>query len=149
MEAEEVFVMMVEWPGRCRSCQHPIDEWANAGLHEGRWVHKACYADERREALQRGRDLAELRPPTDRGKQLEWPMLTFLLMFHFGLGGVIAGWLMLTQDRYETTAAVLIVLGIVVPLIGLIGVALNVVSRRRIEIVRQELELAGGWKPGL
>jgi hypothetical protein len=120
-----------------------------AGLHDGRWIHKACYTDERREKLQRGVDLPALRPPTERGKQLEWPMLTFLLMFHFGLGGIIAGWLLLTQDRYETTAAVLIAIGIIVPLIGLAGVALNIVSRRRIEMVRQALDVAGGWKPGL
>jgi hypothetical protein len=141
--------MMMEWPGRCKSCHRPIEEWSSAGLHEGRWVHKACYADERRQASQRGRELSELLPPTDRRKQLEWPMLTFLLMFHFGLGGIIAGWLMLTQDRYETVAVVLIAIGIIVPLIGLIGVALNIVSRRRIEIVQHELDLAGGWKPGL
>jgi hypothetical protein len=35
-----------------------------------------------------------------------------------------------------------------VPLIGVAGVIVNIVSRRRVEMVRQALEVAGGWKPG-
>jgi hypothetical protein len=141
--------MTVEWPGRCTYCNETIDDWPRAGTHRGRWVHKACHADARRRAIETGRDLAELRPPDERGKQLEWPMLAFLLMFHFGLGGVVAGWLFLSQDRYETAGTVLLALGIIIPLAGIAGVAINIASRRRIESVRRALELAGGWKPGL
>jgi hypothetical protein len=100
------------------------------------------------EALERGVELAPLRDPTDRSKQLEWPMLAFLLMFHFGLGGALAGWLMISQNRSESIAAPLLALGIIVPLIGVTGTVINIISRRRIEMVRQALVAAGGWKPG-
>jgi len=140
--------MMVEWPGRCERCKEPIDDWADAGLHAGHWVHKACFQAIRREALDRGVEPVPLKSPEDRRRQLEWPMLAFLLMFHFGLGGAVAGWLLLTQHRSENVAVLLVAIGIVVPAIGVAGVAINVVSRRRLELVRQALEVAGGWKPG-
>jgi hypothetical protein len=69
-------------------------------------------------------------------------------MFHFGLGGAVAGWLLLTQHRSENVAVLLVAIGIIVPLIGVAGVVINIVSRRRMELVRQALEVAGGWKPG-
>jgi hypothetical protein len=141
-------MMMVEWPGRCERCREPIEDWVDAGLNGERWTHKACFQKTRLDALEKGLDLASLRSPTDRSKQLEWPMLAFLMMFHFGLGGALAGWIMLDQGRSESIAAGLLTLGIVVPLIGVAGTLLNIVSRRRIELVRQALDVSGGWKPG-
>ena len=41
-----------------------------------------------------------------------------------------------------------LIFGLVVPVIGLTGVAFNILSRHRIELIRQELDLQGGWKPG-
>ena len=140
--------LMLEWPGRCGACRQPIDDWAEAGLSGRRWIHKACFAELARAARDRGVELAALRPPTARGGQLELPMLVFLLMFHFGLGGAVAGWIMLTQNGSETTAAVLLAVGILAPLIGVAGVAVNIVSRRRVELIRRALELQGGWRPG-
>jgi hypothetical protein len=141
-------MMKVEWPGRCDRCRQSIDDWADAGLHSGHWIHKACFQETRMEALEKGVELAPLGDPTDRSKQLEWPMLAFLLMFHFGLGGALAGWLMISQNRSESVAALLLAAGIIVPLIGVSGTVINIISRRRIEIVRQALASAGGWKPG-
>ena len=69
-------------------------------------------------------------------------------MFHFGLGGAVAGWIMLDQDQSQSLAIALLVVGIVVPTIGLAGVALNIISRRRIELIRQDLDAVGGWRPG-
>lgn len=140
--------MRVEWPGRCKSCGEAIVEWADAGLLERRWIHKACFIERRRRAQERGEELPELRSPAERSSQLELPMLIFLLMFHFGLGAAVAGWIMLEQDGSASTAAILLAVGIVTPLIGVAGVAINIVSRRRIELVRRALELHGGWKPG-
>ena len=140
--------MMLEWPGRCSRCRKAIDDWADAGLHQKRWVHKACFTELWREARQRGVEPPALRSPTERGGQLELPMLIFLLLFHFGLGMAVMGWIMLTQHGSETAAAALLVVGLIAPLVGVAGVALNVVSRRRVELIRQALELAGGWKPG-
>jgi hypothetical protein len=138
---------MVEWPGRCSRCNEEIGAWPDAGFHDGRWIHKACYA---KALLEAGNPdaLPVLRSPEERSKQLELPMLIFLLMFHFGLGGALAGWILIDQDRSVSTAAILLAVGIVVPLIGVAGVAINIVSRRRVELIRQELLQAGGWKPG-
>jgi hypothetical protein len=70
-------------------------------------------------------------------------------MFHFGLAAAVAGWFLLTQTAESETAGVLLVVfGIITPLAGAAGAALNVVGRRRIELIRQELDLQGGWKPG-
>jgi hypothetical protein len=138
---------VVEWPGRCSRCKEVIHDWTEAGLYEGRWIHKACFSESWQEAHQRGVELPVLRPPTDRSSQLEWPMLLFLLMFHFGLGFAVIGWLMVSQFD-DSDGNILLAVGIVTPLIGIAGVALNIVARRRIELIRQALELQGGWKPG-
>jgi hypothetical protein len=140
--------MAVEWPARCGICGLEIADWSDAGLHERRWVHKSCYSARWLEAHASGADVPELRSPVDRQSQLEVPMLIFLLMFHFGLGGAVAGWIMLDQDQTPSIGVALLVIGIVVPLIGLAGVALNIISRRRIETIRQALDTAGGWRPG-
>jgi hypothetical protein len=139
---------MVEWPGRCRSCGKEITDWVEAGLYDKHWVHRACYAACWNKARDSGRNAPVLRSPLERSTTLELPMLIFLLMFHFGLGGAVAGWIMIDQDQSQTLGAGLLVVGIVVPLIGLAGVAVNIISRRRIELVRQALDLQGGWKPG-
>jgi hypothetical protein len=139
---------MVEWPGRCAHCNDEISDWAGAGLLDRRWVHKTCYVAARNEAANKGADLADLKSPAERGTHLELPMLIFLLMFHFGLGGAVAGWIMLDQGKSESLAIVLLVVGIVIPLVGLAGVAVNIISRRRIELIRQDLDAVGGWRPG-
>jgi hypothetical protein len=134
----------MEWPGRCGVCKQEIEDWTEAGYEGRRWVHKRCWA----EAGAASRALTLLRPPTDRSTELELPMLVFLLMFHFGLGAAVAGWIMLTQGAYETAGTITLIVGIVTPLIGIAGVAVNIVSRRRIELIRQDLETQGGWRPG-
>ena len=139
---------MIEWPARCNYCTEPIEDWTEAGLYERQWIHKACYTARWNEAHAAGRDLPDLRPPTDRGTQLEMPMLLFLLLFHFGLGFAVIGWIMIDQDQSPDLGVALLVIGIIVPLIGIAGVALNIASRRRIHSIQQELDLAGGWKPG-
>jgi hypothetical protein len=90
-----------------------------------------------------------LRSPVERGSQLELPMMIFLLMFHFGLAAAVAGWFLLTQTEESRTAGIiLLVAGLLVPLVGAAGAAVNIVSRRRIEIIRHALDLQGGWKAG-
>lgn len=140
--------VMIEWPGRCSRCGTQIEDWTDAGLFDKRWMHKSCYANLRNEAHARGRTPPDLQSPVERGRLLELPMLIFLLMFHFGLGAAVAGWIMLDQDQSPTTGVALLAVGIVVPLIGIGGVAINIISRRRIELIRQSLDLQGGWKPG-
>jgi hypothetical protein len=126
----------------------PIEDWTEAGLFNRQWVHKTCYTLRWNEAHNKGTDLADLRSPVERSSQLEMPMLLYLLLFHFGLGFAVIGWIMIDQDQSPDIGIILLVVGIIVPLVGLAGVALNIISRRRIELIRRELELAGGWKPG-
>ncbi|HLF71250.1 MAG TPA: hypothetical protein VI759_03785 [Dehalococcoidia bacterium] len=139
---------MVEWPGRCRRCNKEIEAWSDAGFHDGRWIHKACFTQALLETGVQPDALPALRSPEERVKQLELPMIIFLLMFHFGLGGAVSGWIMLDQNGSQSTAAILLAIGVIVPLIGVAGVALNIISRRRVELIHQELVQAGGWKPG-
>ena len=137
----------MEWPGRCSECREQIDDWTDAGLYRGRWVHKACFSG-RFSGQPSAHALEALRSPVERSSQLELPMIIFVLMFHFGLGAAVAGWIMLTQLTQDTSGgAFVLAVGIIVPVIGAIGMALNVISRRRIETIRQELEANGGWKP--
>ena len=139
---------MVEWPGRCSECRQQIDDWTDAGLYGSRWVHKACFSS-RFSGQPAGNALEALRSPVERSSQLELPMIVFVLMFHFGLGAAVIGWIMLTQLTQDTSGgAFVLAAGIIVPVIGAIGVALNVIGRRRIETIRQELDAQGGWKPG-
>lgn len=138
----------MEWPGRCERCKEPITDWADAGYFGGHWVHKACWSQSYVEGSARGREVPALRSPTDRSSQLELPMLIFLLLFHFGLGGAVAGWIMITQGADETIGSILLVIGIITPIIGVAGVAVNIIARRRIELIRRDLDTQGGWKPG-
>lgn len=140
----------LEWPGRCKTCNQQIEDWADAGTTDQGWVHKNCYATKTAEATKRGVDLPPLRSPVERSKSLEWPMLVSILFFHFGIGVGFIGWIMLTQDTTTDTDSLgylFLTIGIITPLLGIAGVALNVLGRRRIELVRQALELSGGWKP--
>jgi hypothetical protein len=139
---------MMEWPGRCSRCRKPIDSWTDAGFDDKSWVHKACFLETQKEAQARGRELPVLRAPDERYHQLELPMLVFVLMFHFGLGLAVIGWIVIDQGGSQTWGAVLMALGIIIPALGLMGAAFNIISRRRIEQIHQELLLAGGWKPG-
>lgn len=153
---------MIEWPAMCAHCGREINDWTDAGLLGRRWLHKACWSEDYRAGAAVGREPPPLRSPLERATSLEMPMLVFLLMFHFGLGAAIAGWVMLTQGRGfvhvpswafftndpKAFATSLLVVGLVVPVIGLAGVGVNILSRRHIETIRQALDTAGGWKPG-
>lgn len=139
---------MLEWPGRCSRCQQIIEDWASAGSFAGRWIHKHCWQEEFL-ASSVSTDPPALRSPLERSSQLELPMLIFLLLFHFGIGLLVMGWIMLDQGRYDTTGTILVAIGIITPLMGVAGIALNVAGRRRIEQIRQSLDSRGGWKPGL
>jgi hypothetical protein len=140
--------VMVEWPGRCSSCSQQIEDWSSAGLLNKRWIHKNCYTRHWNDAHARGEAPPELQSPVERGRVLELPMLIFLLMFHFGLGALVAGWVMIDQDQTPDIGALLIAIGLIVPLIGVAGIALNVISRRHIESIRHAVDLQGGWRPG-
>lgn len=142
---------MLEWPGKCAICSKQIEDWATTGLDDrDRWVHKVCYQNSIESAVNAGATVAELRSPVERSRTLEWPMLAALLGFHFGIGVAFIGWIMLTQDvdtSRDTIGMVLLAIGLITTISGVFGVAMNIRGRRRIELVRQALELSGGWKP--
>src|SRR5688572_30601125 len=132
---------MIEWPGRCSHCKEQIEDWSDAGAFEGRWIHKGCWAESQPPAA-RGAGQVVLASPVDRSKSLEWPMLISMLLFHFGLGAGFIGWIMLTQTTSsDTSGAIVLVIGLITPLLGVAGVALNIMARRRIELVRVALDL--------
>lgn len=136
--------LKLDWPGRCSSCGETIEDWSAAATFNGGWMHKRCWRPEDSASA-----TADLRSPLDSMRQLEWPMLFFLLLFHFGLGTAVIGWIFLDQGRDEITGLGLLAAGIITPVIGVAGVALNVLSRRHVEMIRQDLESHGGWSPGL
>jgi hypothetical protein len=136
---------MIEWPPRCADCKQPIEDWTEAGYHDGVWLHTQCWSERWRKARDRGVELSALRSPVERSRQLELPMAVSLLLFHFGLGAAIAGWIMLTRDSV-TPGLIALAIGVVAPVIGAAGMVVNFISRRRIEMIRQHLEARGGWK---
>jgi hypothetical protein len=138
----------MEWPGRCRLCKQPIEDWGDAGYHRGRWLHKACWTESLLKAGNVQGDLPALESPLERRRELELPMLIYMLLFHFGLGAAVAGWILFAQGYDEATGIIVFPAGLIAGLIGVAGAAVNIVSRRRIELIRQELETQGGWKPG-
>ncbi len=72
-------------------------------------------------------------------------MMVCLLMFHFGLGFAIAGWVLMTQDE-RLSGGLSLAFGLLAPALGLLGVAWNFEGRRRIEAIREDLERQGGWQ---
>ena len=72
-------------------------------------------------------------------------MIVFLLMFHFGLGTAVTGWVLLSQDS-ATAGAITLTIGLIAPLVGAVGIAANFLGLRRIELISQQLEAQGGWK---
>jgi hypothetical protein len=140
---------MIEWPGRCRHCGQHIEDWSQAGSFEGRWIHKECWLRLQQPGASPSNEASSLGSPIDRSKVLELPMFVSLMLFHFGLGAGFIGWIMLTQTNSDATASALVMaIGLITPILGVAGVALNIISRRRVEMVRQSLDLQGGWKPG-
>jgi hypothetical protein len=138
----------MEWPGRCSLCKQPIGDWRDAGYHSARWVHKACWTETLLRASGGQAELPLLQSPLERRRDLELPMVIYMLLFHFGLGAAVAGWILFAQGYDEGTGIIVFPLGLIAGLIGVAGAAVNIVSRRRIELIREELETQGGWKPG-
>ena len=136
---------MLSWNGRCGHCGREITNWTDAGFYGNRWLHKACWSELSRSS---GAGLPPLRSPVERSSDLELPMFIFLMMFHFGLAAAVAGWLLITRD-YASSGALVLAIDIVTPLIGGAGIVLNIISRRRLEVIRQEIDEAGGWKPAV
>jgi hypothetical protein len=140
---------MIAWPAHCARCRAEIEDWADVGLYEAGFLHKRCWTELYGAAQSSGKPMPALRSPLDRTAQLEAPMFLFLMMFHFGLAAAVAGWFVLTQtDESQHTGVILLIVGLIVPLIGAAGCAVNILSRRRIELIRHQLDLQGGWKPG-
>jgi hypothetical protein len=138
----------MEWPGRCSLCKEHIADWSDAGSDGGRWIHKSCWTESLLRSGARDGELPALGSPLERARQLELPMVIYMLLFHFGLGGAVAGWILFAQGYDEATGIVVFPIGLIAGLIGVAGAAANIVSRRRIELIRQALEVQGGWKPG-
>lgn len=135
---------LLKWPPSCSTCDEPIAEWMSAGYDAGRWMHRKCWLDS--PSSETRADGASLSSPLE-GVRHGLPMILFLLLFHFGGGAAIMGWFMLTQFEGQSSALIVLLAGVVGFLLGLGGFAVEVVMRRRAELIRQELERQGGWQP--
>lgn len=136
----------MEWPARCSKCKQPIEDWNAAGYDGGHWVHKDCWVKEGGSAA--ARPLSTLASPLERLRELELPMFLYILLFHFGTGAAVTGWILFAQGYDEHVGSIVFPLGMIASLLGVVGVWLNIVSRRRIELIRRTLDVEGGWKPG-
>lgn len=136
---------MVRWPPRCRECGRPIDDWGEAGrLREG-WLHKGCWLELSRREQARGREPSILRTPLE-DQSRELGVFVYALLFHFGIGLALMGWVLLAQEQ-PGSGLVLLVLGLVFPVVGAAGVVVSVLKLRRAQAIRRELERGGPWTP--
>jgi hypothetical protein len=137
---------MLEWPPRCRECREPLSDWGEAGLAGAVWLHKACWRARRDRGQRLGEEVPLLASPLQWQRHLELPMMLFLLLFHFGLATGVAGWILLVNGD-ALSGSITLAIGVATPLLGAAGVILNIVSRRRLELMRLDLESRGGWRP--
>jgi hypothetical protein len=65
-------------------------------------------------------------------------------MFHFGLGLALIGWVLLTQESSTTAGIICLAIGLITPLIGVVGIVHSVYRRKQYEGVLAEVR-AAGW----
>lgn len=136
---------MTRWPPLCDECGLPIDDWRGAGRLRSGWLHKGCWVELCRRERVHGREAAILGSPLeDHGRELG--ILLYALMFHFGVGSAIMGWVLLAQEEASAGLAMLIV-GLVLPVAGAAGVVLRVLKLCRSQAIRRELERGEPWTP--
>jgi hypothetical protein len=97
-----------------------------------------------REERERGVDLPVLTSPAGRQPR-ESSVLLFALMFHFGLGLALIGWVLITQEASEVTGVILLAVGIVAPILGVLGMVWAVMRRREYEEVMGEVTADEPW----
>ncbi len=138
-------IAMLDEP-RCRSCRQPITDWQQAGRLGERLLHKDCWLQMWRAARDRGEEMAVLKSPYSEAPRSELLILAFALMFHIGIGMAVAGWVMVTQGHAAAGVPVLAP-GLLMPPLGAAGIARSLLRRRRDEMIKNDIERRGGWKP--
>jgi hypothetical protein len=128
----------------CDHCHEMIADFNDAGRLGKRWLHKSCWLQLWRAERERGVDLPVLTSPLGTSPG-ESRVLLFALMFHFGLGLALIGWVLLTQEDSPVTGAICLAIGLIAPLIGVVGIAYSVYRRRQYEGVLAEIGGASGW----
>lgn len=128
----------------CDHCGQAIEDFAQSGRLGGKWLHKSCWLELWRHEREQGVDLPVLTSPLEASPG-ESRVLLFALMFHFGLGLLLIGWVLLTQEHSTTAGVICLAIGLVAPLIGAAGIAYSVYRRRQYEGVLAEVGGAAGW----
>lgn len=128
----------------CDHCGEPISDFSQAGRLDRKWLHKQCWLALWRSEREKGVDLPVLTSPLEASPG-ESRVLLFALMFHFGLGLALIGWVLLTQENSTTAGVICLAIGLIAPLIGVCGIAYSVYRRRQYEEVLAEVGGASGW----
>jgi hypothetical protein len=127
----------------CDHCGEIIADFNEAGRLGRKWLHKSCWLEIWREQRERGIDLPLLTSPLAPAPG-ESRVLLFALMFHFGLGLALIGWVLLTQESSTTAGIICLAIGLITPLIGVVGIVHSVYRRKQYEGVLAEVR-AAGW----
>ena len=128
----------------CDRCGETIADFNEAGRLSRRWLHKSCWLEIWREEREKGVDLPLLTSPLGSAPG-ESRVLLFALMFHFGLGLALIGWVLLTQENSTTAGLTCLAIGFIAPLIGVVGIAHAVYRRKQYEGVLAEVQSPAGW----
>src|SRR5688572_26247314 len=136
--------MVTNKTAKCRHCGEVISDWQDAGSYGGQWIHKTCWSEIFQESQIKGIEISAIRSPVEVASKLEAPMMISLLMFHFGFALLFIGWYVLTQNS-DDSGILLLALGLIIPVVGAAGIVYNIAGRRRIELIRQNLDAGGGW----
>jgi hypothetical protein len=128
----------------CDRCGAEIADFNSAGRLGKLWLHKSCWLETWREERARGSDLPVLSSPLV-SKPREMAVLLFALMFHFGLGLALIGWVLISQEQSPVAGTIILVIGVVTPVIGVGGMVLSVYRRRQYELVLSDLGGEGSW----
>ncbi|MPZ22691.1 MAG: hypothetical protein GEU28_03930 [Dehalococcoidia bacterium] len=128
----------------CHRCSQPIEDYSLAGRLGKQWLHKDCWLAMWREERVRGVDLPVLTSPLAAPPR-EMSVMVFALMFHFGIALAMIAWVFITQEDDTGTGLAFLVPGVLIPMAGVLGLALSVYRRRNFEVMLHDLGRPGVW----
>lgn len=73
--------------------------------------------------------------------------MAFALMFHFGIGLALIGWVLLTQEQTQIAGLIILAVGAIAPVVGVLGIVYSVYRRKRYESVIAEVGGERSWTP--
>ena len=129
----------------CSRCEESITNFNDAGRLGDAWFHKSCWLETWREERAKGNELPVLSTPLVKAPG-DARVLLFILMMHFGLGLVLVGWALLTQEDASTAGAICLIVGGLSSVIGVAALAYSIWRRRQYEDVIAEVGFGSKWQ---